>query len=75
MGAAEKAKRVFALDAYTSVVFFGKGQLQQTQTTNVHYINGNRNHLPLAENSVDVVINAWAELNPEEAYRTLKPNG
>jgi SAM-dependent methyltransferase len=75
IGAAQKAKRVFALDYYESVVFFGKSQLQQTHTTNVHYINGDRDHLPLPENSVDVVINAWAELNPEEAYRALKPNG
>ena len=75
MGAAEKAKRVFAVDYYESVVFFGKSQIQQTHTKNVDYINGNRDHLPLSENSVDVVINAWAELNPEEAYRTLKPNG
>ena len=75
VGAAKKAKRVFALDYYQSVVFFGKSQLQQAQITNIYYINGNRDHLPLAENSVDVVINAWAELNPEEAYRVLKPNG
>jgi ubiquinone/menaquinone biosynthesis C-methylase UbiE len=75
IGAAEKAGRVFALDYYEAVVFFGKSQLQQTHTTNVHYINGNRDHLPIAENSIDIVINAWAELNPEEAYRVLKPSG
>ena len=75
VGAAETAKRVFALDYYQSVVFFGKSQLQQAHITNVYYINGNRDHLPLSENSVDVVVNAWAELNPEEAYRVLKPNG
>ncbi len=72
---AKKAKRVFAVDLYESVVSFGKDQLQQTNTTNVQYINGHRDHLPLHENSVDVVINAWAELNPQEAYRVLKPNG
>lgn len=73
--AAKKAKRVFAVDYYESVVFFGKSQLQQTCTINVHYINGDRDHSPLPKNSMDVVINAWAELNPEEAHRTLKPNG
>ncbi len=73
--AAKKAKRVFAVDRYESVVFFGKKQLQQTHTTNVQYINGDRDHLPLRENSADVSINAWAELNPWEAYRVLKPNG
>lgn len=75
MGAAQKAKKVFALDYYVSVVSFGKKQLRQTSITNVHYLNGDRNHLPLPENCVDVVINAWAELNPEEAYRVLKPDG
>lgn len=75
MGAAQKAKKVFALDYYASVVLFGKSQLRQTGITNVYYLNGDRNHLPLPENCVDVVINAWAELNPEEAYRTLKPDG
>lgn len=75
MGAAKKAKRVFAVDFYFSVVLFGKSQLQRTNPANVHYINGAREHLPLPENSVDVVINAWAELNPREAYRVLKPNG
>jgi SAM-dependent methyltransferase len=75
IGAAEKAKRVFALDWYQSVIFFGKSQLQRTHIKNVHYINGNRDQLPLPENSVDVVINTWAELNPQEAYRALKPDG
>ena len=75
IGAAEKAKRVFAIDWYQSVVLFGNRQLQQAHITNVYYINGDRDYLPLPENSVDVVINAWAELNPQEAYRVLKPNG
>lgn len=75
MGAAEKAKHVFALDYYESVVLFGNEQLRQNHITNIHYINGDREHLPLPDNSVDIVINAWAELNPEEAHRTLKPNG
>ena len=73
--AAKKAKRVFAVDAYASVVAFGKKQLQQTPTTNVHYIVGDREHLPLADNSVNIAINVWAELNPREAYRVLKPHG
>ena len=75
IGVAEKAKRVFALDWFQSVVWFGNHQLQEAYITNVYYINGDRDHLPLPENSMDVVINAWAELNPEEAYRVLKPNG
>ena len=75
LGAAQKARRVFAVDLYESVVSFGKNQLQRTNTTNVHYIDGDREYLPLPENSVDVVINSWAELNHHEAYRVLKPGG
>lgn len=75
IGAARKAKRVFAVELYSSVVSFGKNQLQQGKSTNVYYINGDREHLPLPGNSMDVAINAWAELNPNEAYRVLKPKG
>lgn len=75
IGAAQKANRVFAVELYASVVSFGKRQLQQSKTTNVYYINGDREYLPLPESSVDVAINAWAELNPQEAYRVLKPKG
>jgi ubiquinone/menaquinone biosynthesis C-methylase UbiE len=74
-GAAQKASQVFAVELYTSVVSFGKSQLQESRTTNVYYINGDREHLPLPESSMDVAINAWAELNPQEAYRVLKPQG
>ena len=74
-GAAKNAKRVFAVELYTSVVSFAKNQLGQNKITNVAYINGDREHLPLPESSVDVAINVWAELNPHEAYRVLKPQG
>jgi ubiquinone/menaquinone biosynthesis C-methylase UbiE len=75
MGAARKAKRVFAVELYASAVSFGKSQLQLARITNVHYIDGDREHLPLPGSSVDVAINSWAELNPHEAYRVLKPKG
>ncbi len=74
-GAAKKAKRVFAVDLYESVVHFGKRRLQQARITNVQYILGDREHLPLPANCVEVVLNAWAELNPHEAWRVLKPGG
>jgi SAM-dependent methyltransferase len=73
--AAKKAKMVFALDLYEAVVSFGKYQLRLTNTTNVQYFIGDREHIPLQENRFDVVVNAWAELNLQEAYRVLKPNG
>lgn len=75
VGAAGKARRVFAVDLYTSVVAYGEKQLRKNRINNVFYINGDREHLPLPENSMDVAINAWAELNPQEAYRVLKSNG
>ena len=68
-GAARKAKKVFAVDLYELVVSFGKNQLQ-TNTMNVQYIIGDR-ELPFPDNRIDVAINAWAELNPHEAYRVL----
>jgi SAM-dependent methyltransferase len=74
-GAAEKARRVFALELYQAVVMFGNSRLRQTHTTNVHYVNGDREHLPFPASCVDVVINAWAELNPLEAWRVLKQGG
>ena len=73
--AAKKAKTVFAVDLYESVVSFGKNQLRQSGTENVHYLNGDREKLPFQDNRFDVAINAWAELNPHEAYRVLKPDG
>ncbi len=73
--AAQKARRVFAVDAYEAVVAFGRKQLRESHTTNVRYVNGNREHLPLRAGSADVALNAWAELNPHEAYRVLKPGG
>lgn len=73
--AAKKAKRIYALDLYESVISFGKEQLLRTNTTNVQYINGDREYIPLKDNSINIAINAWAELNFQEAYRVLKPNG
>ena len=75
MAAARKAARVFAVDLYESVALFGMSELQRTNTANVAYVTGDREHLPFPENSLDVAINAWAELNPHEAYRVLKPGG
>jgi SAM-dependent methyltransferase len=75
MGAARNASRVFAIDLYASVVAFGKRQLQLNKITNVYYIDGDREHLPLPDCSMDAAINSWAELNPQEAFRVLKPKG
>ena len=75
IGAAQKAKSVFAVDAYESVVHFGKNQLRSTHTSNVIYTNADRSHLPFQENSFDIAINTWAELDYQEAFRVIKPGG
>lgn len=75
LGVAAKAKRVFAVDLYAAVVAFGKAQAEQTNAANVHYLIGDRSYLPLANNSMDVAINTWAELNAHDAYRVIKPGG
>jgi ubiquinone/menaquinone biosynthesis C-methylase UbiE len=74
-GAAAKAGRVFALDFYESVVTFGRKQLQRTNIGNVYYLMGDRDRLPFQDNTADVVTSSWAELNIQEAYRVLKPEG
>jgi ubiquinone/menaquinone biosynthesis C-methylase UbiE len=74
-GAAKRAKKVYAVDAYESVVGFGKTRLERGGIRNVDYIVGDRDRLPFADSSVDAAIAAWAELNPREAYRVLKNGG
>lgn len=75
LGAAQKARKVFAVEFYASAAAFGKNQVESAHGTNVHYVVGNRPQLPLPQSCVDVAISCWAELNPEEAYRVLKPDG
>jgi SAM-dependent methyltransferase len=75
IGAAQKAEKVFAIDAYDSVVHFGNNQLRLTNASNVIYTNADRSHLPFQENSFDIAINTWAELDYQEAYRVIKPDG
>lgn len=74
-GAARCAKKVYAVDAYESVVGFGKARLEKEGVRNVEYVVGDRDRLPLGDSSVDVAIAAWAELNPREAYRVLRDGG
>ena len=72
---AKRAKEVFAVDFYASVAAFGKNQAERTHATNVRYVIGDRDHLPFPQNSVDAAITSWAELNAQEAYRVLRPDG
>ena len=72
---ARKAERVVAIDAYESVVAFGRDMVRQAGLRNVSYTRGDRTNLPLPSNSFDASICAWAILNHLEAYRVLKPDG
>jgi len=75
IGAAKKAKKVLALDAYESVVFFGRELVSRARLENVNYVLGDSAHLPLPDNALDASICAWAAINYPEAYRVLKPGG
>ena len=73
--ASERARQVYAVDIYESVVDFGSNLIQELGLSNVDYILGDNADIPLSENSVDAAICSWATLNFEEAYRVLKPGG
>ena len=75
MGVAKKAKKVTAVDAFPSVLFFGRALAHQAGFENVNYLRGDSANLPLPDNSFDASICAWAIINHPEAYRVLKPNG
>ncbi len=75
LGAARTAKHVYAVDAYRSVVEFGRNEVSKAGLTNVTYEQGDRAALPLDDESVDVALNTWAEFDPKEMYRVLKPGG
>jgi ubiquinone/menaquinone biosynthesis C-methylase UbiE len=75
LAAARRAKTVTALDVYEAVVFYGMDQVRRSGLNNLSYMRGNRNNLPFADHTFDVLINSWAELCHSEAYRVLKPGG
>jgi ubiquinone/menaquinone biosynthesis C-methylase UbiE len=75
MAAARRAKTVTAVDIFESVALYGMEQGRQLGLKNITYVRADRDHLPLADNSFDALINVWAELNYSEAYRVLKPGG
>jgi SAM-dependent methyltransferase len=75
IGAAESATHVIAVDAFASVVRFGRDAARRAGRTNVSYVQGDRSYLPLRDESVDAVTCAWAELDFEEAFRVLRDGG
>ena len=75
IGAARKARHVTAVDAYRSVVEFGRSAIRAAGLTDVTYVVGDRSDLPVPDDSMDVVICVWAELDHLEAARVLKHGG
>ena len=73
--AAEKAKQVYAIDVYRSVVDFGHNLMRELGLRNVDYLRGDAAHIPLSDNSVDASLHSFAVLDHKEAYRVLKPGG
>ena len=73
--ASEKVERVYAIDAYRSVVEFGRELVEELGLRNVDYVQGDGANIPLPDNSIDASIHSWAILDHEEAYRVLKPHG
>ena len=73
--ASEKARSVYALDAYRSVIEFGRDLVEELGLRNVDYVQGDGANIPLSDNSVDVSIHSWAMLNHKESYRILRPRG
>lgn len=75
IGLASSASHVLAVDAYASVIEFGKRMVHAANVTNVTYSRADRSQLPVPDSSVDAVVCCWAELDRAEAARVLKPNG
>ncbi len=75
LGAARTAKHVYAVDAYSSVVEYGRDEASKAGLLNVTYLRGDSAALPLDDRSVDVALCAHAEFDGHEAHRVLKPGG
>ncbi|MGH7639336.1 MAG: class I SAM-dependent methyltransferase [Candidatus Dormibacteria bacterium] len=72
---AKRARHVYGLDAYASVVDFGRRAVKAAGIDNVEYHRADRASLPLPSSSVDAVTAFWAAIDVNEAYRVLKPSG
>ncbi len=75
IAAAKVARQVLAVDAYESVVEFGRRAAAEAGAGNVTYLLAERSSLPIADSSVDAVLAVHAELDHREAHRVLKPDG
>lgn len=74
--------RVIGIDMTSEMLQLARDNAEKMQVTNVEFRLGEIENLPVADNSVDVIIsNCVINLSPDkarvfkEAYRTLKPGG
>lgn len=74
-GLARRAKKVYAIDRYDSVVAYGARETRARGLANVEYLHGDRDALPLTDSSMDAATCAWAEINPREAWRVVRNGG
>lgn len=74
--------RVIGVDMTPEMISKARGNMEQAKVNNVEFRLGEIENLPVADNSVDVIIsNCVINLSPqkskvyEDAYRVLKPGG
>ncbi len=72
---ARKARQVFAIDAYRSVLDFNRRLTESAGLRHVTYLVDDRTRISLPENAVDAAIAAWAYMDYREAYRITRPGG
>jgi ubiquinone/menaquinone biosynthesis C-methylase UbiE len=75
LGAAGKARRVTALDAFGSVLEYGRRMAHQAGMGNIEYVRGDALNLPFPSNSFDATLCSWAIISHPEAWRCLRPGG
>jgi SAM-dependent methyltransferase len=74
--------KVYGLDMTDEMLELARANQAQAGVTNVEFLKGDIEHIPLPENSVDLIIsNCVINLSPDkdrvlaEAFRVLKPGG
>lgn len=74
--------KVYGLDMTDEMLTLARENQQQAGITNVEFLKGDIEHIPLPDNSVDLIIsNCVINLSPDkdqvlkEAFRVLKPGG
>jgi arsenite methyltransferase len=74
--------KVFGLDMTDEMLALARDNQEKAGLTNVEFLKGDIEHIPLPDNSVDVIIsNCVINLSPDkdqvlkEAFRVLKPEG